>query len=34
MQKISMFGDEMMEVPLLRREVGRLNVSGKCGAVS
>jgi len=28
-----MFGDEMMEVPVLRREVGLLIVSGICGAV-
>jgi len=28
-----MFGDEMMKVPVLRREVGLLNVTGICGAV-
>ena len=33
MQKISMFGDEMLKVPVLQREVGLLNVTGICGAV-
>jgi len=29
-----MFGDEMMKGPVLRREVGLLNLTGICGAVT
>jgi len=28
-----MFGDEMMKGPVLRSEVGLLNITGICGAV-